>query len=190
MDSSDAISASQASEDVSRPEEPTETSGPAKYWLKKGDTLHGVALRFKVDGREICRLNGLPPSTLSTTPHLLHTRSFILLPPTDRKPPPPPPEAEAREEQRKKERAAKQFQFVTKEVDWRIAKAYVALADIDDIDDEYGMKRKEAGRARPQSGTAGTAVERYMDDDEWERDQLQAGLSPRIPQFPFFASKA
>ena len=41
---------SQMSVDASRVEEPVEGhSGPAKVWLKKGDTLHGIALRFKVD---------------------------------------------------------------------------------------------------------------------------------------------
>jgi hypothetical protein len=137
----------------------------------------------------VCKLNGLPLSTLSTTPHLLHTRTFILLPPTDKKPPPPPPEAEEREEQRRKERAAKQFQFVTKEVDWGIAKAYVALADSVEADDDYGMKRKEAGRSRMDISTTGGAVERYMDDDEWEEQQIKAGVAPRILPFPFFASK-
>lgn len=79
---------------------------------------------------------------------------------------------------------------MTKEVDWGVAKTYVALADIDHDDNEYGMKRKEAGRSPLERGTAGGAVERYMDDDEWEREQLNAGLSPRILPFPFFSSKA
>ena len=75
-------------------------------------------------------------------------------------------------------------------MDWGIAKAYVALAGIDEADDDYGMKRKEAGRSRAETGTAEGAVERYMDDDEWEREQMKSGLSPRILPFPFFASKS
>jgi len=112
-----------------------------------------------------------------------------MLPPTDKKPPPPPPDAEEREERRRKERAAKQFQFVTKEVDWGVARTYVALADNNEMDDDYGLKRKEAGRPVADTGTTGGAVERYLDDDEWEIQQIKAGVPPRILPFPFFASK-
>ncbi|PVF97266.1 hypothetical protein CPB86DRAFT_786067 [Serendipita vermifera] len=163
---------------------------PKKYWLAKGDTLHGIALRFKVNARDICKLNNLPPSTLSTTPHLLHTRSFIILPPTDRQPPPPPPDTEEREERRKQERAAKQFQFVTKEVDWGVAKTYVALVDDPDSSAAYGMKCKEMGRPDSGSNRPGMAIDQYLDDLEWEREQLKAGVSPKISPFPFFTSKA
>lgn len=30
-------------------EDPRENGGPAKYWLRKGDTLQGIALRFKLN---------------------------------------------------------------------------------------------------------------------------------------------
>lgn len=55
---------------------------PSRYYINSRDTLQGIALRYGVNGRELCRLNNLPPSTLSTTPHLLHTRTFIVLPPS------------------------------------------------------------------------------------------------------------
>ncbi|CAK5269229.1 unnamed protein product, partial [Mycena citricolor] len=55
----------------------TPISSSSKYYIKKGDTLQGIALRLSVDGRELCRLNKLPPSTLTTTPHILHTRIFL-----------------------------------------------------------------------------------------------------------------
>lgn len=83
-------------------------------------------------------------STLSTTPHLLHTRPFLVLPydtkvttnqshlasvsvpnKTD------PAATRERARQRTLERAAKRFQIVTKEADWRIANAYVSLAASD-----------------------------------------------------------
>jgi hypothetical protein len=35
----------------SNAEESSDHGGPAKYWLHKGDTLHGIALRFKVNVR-------------------------------------------------------------------------------------------------------------------------------------------
>jgi hypothetical protein len=120
----------------------------------------------------------------------LHTRSFIILPPTDRQPPPPPPDAEEREERRKRERAAKQFQFVTKEVDWGVAKTYVALADDPDLDVAYGMKRKEMGRPSTGDNRTGMAVDQYLDDEEWEREQLKSGITPKVAPFPFFMSKA
>ncbi|KAF9025496.1 hypothetical protein BDZ89DRAFT_902920, partial [Hymenopellis radicata] len=104
----------------------------SQYYLKRTDTLQGLALRFGVDGRELCKLNNLPFSTLSITPHLLHTRDCILLPlsaktaSTDLNHPTP-------DEQRRREarRAEKRLQVVTKEADWRVARAYVALADDD-----------------------------------------------------------
>ncbi|KAL0954865.1 hypothetical protein HGRIS_003799 [Hohenbuehelia grisea] len=52
-----------------------------KYHIKRGDTLQGIAFRYKVNARELCKLNNLPPSTCTTTPHLLHTRSFLVMPP-------------------------------------------------------------------------------------------------------------
>ncbi|KAK0476098.1 hypothetical protein IW261DRAFT_1492010 [Armillaria novae-zelandiae] len=63
-------------------DEISSASGPPKYYIKRTDTLQGIALRFGVDGRELCRLNNLPPSTLSITPHILHTREFLVLPPS------------------------------------------------------------------------------------------------------------
>lgn len=65
---------------VQEKEEITHPATPLKYYLARNDTLRGIALRLGVEGRELCRLNNLPPSTLSTTPHLLHTRTFIVIP--------------------------------------------------------------------------------------------------------------
>lgn len=81
--------------------EPKGDPPPAKYYLTPSDTLRGIALRFGVNvskfslGREVhlivetlfqgydlCQLNNLPPSTLTTMPKLLHTRTYILLPST------------------------------------------------------------------------------------------------------------
>jgi len=78
---------------------PTLPATKPKYWIQKRDTLQGIALRLGINvchdfsplysseinhplqAWALCQLNSLPPSTLSTTPHLLHTRSFLLLPP-------------------------------------------------------------------------------------------------------------
>lgn len=51
-----------------------------QYWLRKNDTLQSIAIRFNVSTNELCLLNSLPRAVLSTSPHLLHTRSFILIP--------------------------------------------------------------------------------------------------------------
>lgn len=51
-----------------------------QYYLGKTDTLQSIAIRFCISSNELCLLNSLPRAVLSTSPHLLHTRSFILLP--------------------------------------------------------------------------------------------------------------
>ncbi|SPO24672.1 uncharacterized protein UTRI_01638_B [Ustilago trichophora] len=51
-----------------------------QYYLRKSDTLQSISIRFGISAHELCILNSLPRSILSTSPHLLHTRSFILIP--------------------------------------------------------------------------------------------------------------
>ncbi|KAK7033032.1 LysM domain-containing protein [Favolaschia claudopus] len=170
--------------------DPSLKSSPGTYYIKPGDTLPGIALRFRVDGRTLCRLNKLPPSTLSTTPHLLHTRTSLQLPPsaysqlgsTDATP--SPIDVHAREVSR----AGKRLQMLTKETDWRIARAYVALADDPEVSASFALKRKELGNT-PTAVSAGSsldavATDRYLDDLEWEAEQLKAGRPIRINPFP------
>ncbi|KAG8932580.1 hypothetical protein FRC01_013210, partial [Tulasnella sp. 417] len=163
----------------------------SEYWIKPGDTLVGIALKFGVDGRLLCKMNALPPSTLTVTPHLLHTRTTLVLPPTSRTPSPPPPDLQERLEQRAKEKAAKRFQFVTKEVDHSIARAYVALADGNSNEDLSEVKKKsvpDPSASNVAQGLEGRAVDRYMEDDEWEAQQRAQGLLPKLQGFPFFNS--
>jgi len=109
-----------------------------------------------------------------------------------------------RERARARERAEKRFAFVTKEVDYRIAKAYVAIAD-DFSDDDYwdipgdGMADKKEKMLTTTAGdgaeggdikgsnrnTEARAIERYLDDDEWEQAELRAGRTPRPALFAF-----
>ncbi|EST07456.1 WD40 repeat [Kalmanozyma brasiliensis GHG001] len=56
------------------------TGETRQYYLRKTDTLQSIAIRFNVSSNELCLLNALPRAVLSTSPHLLHTRSFILIP--------------------------------------------------------------------------------------------------------------
>lgn len=108
-----------------------------------------------LQGRELCRINNLPPSALSTTPHILHTRAFITLPPSARFPGGAQNVSAAaqakdieRERRLARERAEKRVQTLTKEVDWRVAKAYVALADAHDTDADSVTGGKEGGDGR------------------------------------------
>ncbi|KAF7327896.1 LysM domain-containing protein [Mycena kentingensis (nom. inval.)] len=173
-------------EEVQQPEQTVAPTPSDKYYLKRGDTLQGIALRFKVDGRQLCALNNLPPSTLSTTPHLLHTRGFLILPPSAHSQLNPsdthPSSAEerAREVRRIRERAEKKLQTLTKQTDWRIAKAYIALADDPDSVDAFQMKQKELGGSAAGANLEAVAVDQYLDDDEWEAEQLRAGRSMHI----------
>ncbi|GJE96583.1 LysM peptidoglycan-binding domain-containing protein [Phanerochaete sordida] len=168
------------------------SSAPSKYYIQPKDTLVGIALKFGVDGRLLCRLNNLPPSTLRTTPHLLHTRTVLQLPPSARtSAPSTPPNGKADpdyEARRARERAEKRLQTVTKETDWRIAKAYVALAE----DGDSSAPGKAEGLKKPQADASveGRAMDQYLDDDEWEAQQRREGRGVQIPPFPYAAQSS
>lgn len=140
---------------------------------------------------ELCRLNNLPTTTLSTTPHILHTRTTILLSPTSK----PPQEDLAITEARRVERAEKRLQMVTKEADWTVAKAYVALAQ----DPNASAKEKPDNWERGLRGTSGSvsggtsqkttwesdAIEQYLEDEEWEEQERKVGRGPVMQKFPW-----
>lgn len=116
---------------------------------------------------------------------MLHTRRTLTLPLNARNlgalPPPPTEEEQA---QRQRERAEKRFQFVTKEVDWRVARTYVALAEDDDLDPGVDFARedkKSLTRVAPEP-LESRAVDQYLDDEEWDR--AQGSKVPSIPRFP------
>jgi len=157
------------------------------YYIKSRDTVTGIALRYGVDPRQLCRLNKLPVSTLTTTPHILHTRTTLQLPPGSRAPSPPPPDFQERLEARARERAGRAFQAITKETDWGVAQTYVALLDVEDDGIKEGKRRMVD--AKSKEGKQALAVDSYLDDNAWEEEQRKAGLSPRIEGFPFFNPK-
>jgi len=174
----------------------TETATSSRYYIKPNDSLKGIALRFGVNGHELCRLNNLPPSTLSTTPHILHTRAFLTLPPSARSQAKPPVLDTEREIRLSRERAEKRLQMLTKEVDWRVAKAYVALAD--GAESDADLKRKESsheaemnvlGDERTEFTLEERAVDQYLDDKEWERRERSEGRTTTIRPFPYSAAK-
>ncbi|KAI0806287.1 hypothetical protein BC629DRAFT_1590683 [Irpex lacteus] len=186
---------------------PSTSPQPSKYYIKPGDTLLGISLKYKIDGRLLCRLNNLPQSTLRTTPHLLHTRTVLTLPPSAQVPleqtvpPSTDPEYESR---RAKERAEKRFQTLTKEVDWRVAKTYVALASdpalaADDVAENWksseisDKKLKASGSLDDEDSNVNleaSAIDRYLDDEEWERREREQGRGVSIPRFPLFESSS
>ncbi|PFH53091.1 hypothetical protein AMATHDRAFT_138453 [Amanita thiersii Skay4041] len=145
---------------------------PIKYYLSQSDTLQGIALRFAVNGRELCRLNNLPPSTLNTTPHVLHTRTFIMLPPTASKARNLMAQNDVmdaeRQAARKRERASRRLQVITKEIDWGVARAYVALAEDAVENGETLRKSKELGEPSSSATLSMTAIDMYLEDVEWE----------------------
>ncbi|EJD06412.1 uncharacterized protein FOMMEDRAFT_165218 [Fomitiporia mediterranea MF3/22] len=196
--------------------DPTSTSASGKadpHYIRKDDTLRGLALRYKVDGRVLCKLNNLPPSTLSTTPHLLHTRTVLVLPPSAK---PVLSIVEnglklsidkEREHEIELEKTAKRLQLITKEEDWRIARAYSVLAESsssssarfqkdlrsvlketekqpeDDTENEKKHMYRNGEKVHSTTGTTTStlqerALDAYLEDDAWETRERVAGRRP------------
>ncbi|CDO77392.1 hypothetical protein BN946_scf184835.g14 [Trametes cinnabarina] len=138
-------------------------------------------------------------SALRTTPHLLHTRAFLVLPPSTSIPELSPAEKALDEERRARlvrERAETRFQSMTKETDRHVAKAYVALADLPDGDggnfkeyqEEKGL-RKRRPRTNDNDDTEcsleGLAMDQYYNDEEWESKERGEGRKPAPSSLPY-----
>ena len=66
--------------------------------------------------------------------------------------------------------------MLTKEVDWHVAKAYVALADDEEEQNEFHAKQKEIGAGGSSAGgLESLAIGKYLDDEEWEVGERSAG---------------
>jgi hypothetical protein len=78
---------------------------------------------------------------------------------------------------------------VTKEVDWRVAKAYVALAENDagdnDVKKENLDMKMKANFSKGSGGLEMQAIDRYLDDAEWEENERMQGRGVSIHPFPF-----
>lgn len=152
--------------------QPSKPTAPAVYRLRRGDTLTGIALRFRLDAMELCRLNNLPTTTLSTTPHLLHTRTTILLCPTSKS----PTEDSELPEARRVERAEKRLQMdpdssKEKSDAWEV---------------NYGKIPDPALGGSSQKGVLESdAIGRYLEDMEWEEEERKDGRGPAIQRFPW-----
>jgi len=131
-------------------------------------------------------------------PHLLHTRVFLLLPPSTK--PHPLLKQDIQDEESKadtvRKRAEKKLQVLTKEVDWRIARAYVALAEDDHEDREglYARKEKVQEKATSIGDAPRTletrAIDSYLDDESWEEAERRAGRGVFVPKFPLSSCHA
>ena len=95
------------------------------------------------------------------------------------------------------ERAAKRFQLVTKEQDWRIAHAYVALASSSLLEENTVLTKEMSGikdeskrlnvlpfnheSGSSHQGTERTtaqAIDAYLDDNDWEDNEFASGRKP------------
>ncbi len=86
-------------------------------------------------------------------------------------------------------RAQFSLQQVTKETDKNIAQAYIALAeDSDSEPDVASFKAEGEKELRRVVQTTTTleerALDRYLDDDEWERRERAEGRGVHIQRFP------
>jgi hypothetical protein len=138
----------------------------------------------------LCILNRLPPSTIHTTPHLVQTRSSLVLAPSSIDADERLPEADRK--RLAHERALVRFGRATKEADGWVARAYVGLAELEadgppcsggppsvgiDRGDEVAEKEKGSlARSDVNAKDSGRppavedrAVGRYIDDVAWER---------------------
>ncbi|KAL7415887.1 hypothetical protein BDY24DRAFT_439133 [Mrakia frigida] len=177
-----------------KPSPCSSSSSSVHHLLLPSDTLLGLSLRYSLDPHHICTLNNLPFSTIHTTPHLLHTRTYLLLLPS-----PPPPLPASVQAQRDHDRALARFARVTKEQDPLIRKAYVELAEEGLLDREEaageggyeeGEKEKKGGKGvAGERTTEGRAVGRFFEDAEWERENSSGG-GGRLRGFPVAAGNS
>jgi len=136
-------------------------------------------------------LNDLPPSTLTSQPHLLRTRKTLLISrrsiPRSKLPPstlfsstdlPDVPLTDAeREEQakRERERAIKRFQLLTKSQDPRVGAAYLSLSEYDEgsLDLLSGLEMEVDQDAEHEGGKEGGAGKRGKREwpDKGNREQ-------------------
>lgn len=146
------------------------------HQLRRTDTILSVARQYAADPHELLTLNDLPPSVMSTTPHLLRTRKTLVI--SRRRvsdkahlhPSESQPEDEETCQKRQREREVKRFQLVTKTVDPGVGRAYLSLEDeVDALDSQYQGETKEGGKKISAPRAEERAVGRYWEDEDWER---------------------
>lgn len=178
-------------EEISSPEEPQaeESRTAREHVVRKGDTVRSLALKYNLDPYDLITLNKLPHSAMHMSPNLLQTRKSVLLsqPRADRG---QQGGNEQDDEQRTRERQVKRFQILTKTPDPGIAKAYLAVQNLDDsislsepssvlfeaFDGDYEnsvqadnkpVNSQEKFKQKGKVTIEGRAVDRYYSDEEW-----------------------
>ncbi|SCV71114.1 BQ2448_2702 [Microbotryum intermedium] len=151
------------------------------HYLKPDDTLLGLALHYKVDPPSLAKMNKLPISTLSTTPHLLHTLPFLLLPPSVTSSSSSAPILPPAEERRRL--IIRRFQMHTRCSDWALAKVYVdqvyqrraqELEMINSNRRARGEIELEDDDTLIRGGELEQAIKAWKKDEAWEKSQLEA----------------
>jgi len=99
------------------------------------------------------------------------------------------PEEEEVQPQRTHVHAQVSLQHVTKEADDDIAQAYVALAEDSDSEPDVAFLKAEGEKeswrvSRKRITLEERALDRYLDDDEWERRERAEGRGVHIQRFP------
>ncbi|GAA5909829.1 hypothetical protein JCM5296_001830 [Sporobolomyces johnsonii] len=159
------------------------------HYLKPDETLLGLSMRYGVPGHLLCSMNKLPLSTLSTTPHLVHTLPFLLLPPSASPSTSTAPLLPAPLERRRL--VVRRFQMQTRCADWAVAAAYVdQVFKRREVEAEF-VRQNRAARAGErgegegeregegvvvrEGGELDEAVEAWRRDERWEREQQAQG---------------
>ena len=178
------------------------------HYLRPEETLSGLALKYRLDvrpsssrnskylanftttqGRLLCTLNRLPPSTLTTTPHLLHTLPFLVLPPHMASGSSTPLHSAAEERQRL---VIRRFQVLEKISSYAEAKTYVDFVfaarrvEVDQIRSNRAARRsapltpierdaEEEELQVREGGELEEARESWRKDREWENSQVDGG---------------
>ncbi|KAK4058398.1 hypothetical protein OIO90_000556 [Microbotryomycetes sp. JL221] len=147
------------------------------HYIKPEETLTGISLHYRVDGRYLCQINKLDPSALSTNPQLLHTLPFLLLPPSVTSSSNEPLLTPEQERQRL---IIRRFQIHTRCSDYAMAVAY--------CNNVFDQREKEAQLIRQNRKARGDlnandqvqvrtggeleeACQQYEFDERWEKQQ-------------------
>lgn len=151
------------------------------HYLLPHETLQGIAMKYRLEGRLLCTLNALHPSALTTSPHLLHTLPFLLLPPSVE---PGAANASPRfslEEERYRTSIFR-LQVLEKIQSHAEAKAYMDAAflarkeEFESIIKNRERRGEEIGDLSIRiGGELDDARESYCNDRVWEKQQVEKG---------------
>ncbi|GAA93746.1 uncharacterized protein L969DRAFT_92335 [Mixia osmundae IAM 14324] len=150
-------------------EKPSERE-TALHYIRPEDTLIGISFRYGVEPRALATLNRLPLSILTTSPQLLHTRSFLILPGHAK--PSESPQPLYTPEQERRRLLIRRFMLAVKCPEQGVAESYIKQIE-DARRKEYALLATESGQAAGlrTGGELEEAVEAYTQDLQWEEEQ-------------------